>query len=145
MTQRDYQGRTDLRKAALKRLGDAKVLLASSEPHGQGAMYLAGYAVECKVKAIAMEIHDCWTLEELAARWRVDEREVFTHGLECLVRRLPLYERLTRSSVWRAFAGRVNRWRPSWRYSPRNVDARSAQTFVEAVESVLHWLEANRG
>lgn len=145
MGRRDYQGRTDLRKAARKRLGDAKELLQSKEPHGQGAMYLAGYAVECKLKAIAMEIHGCWTLQELAKNWDVDERDVFTHGLECLIQRLPFHIRFTRSRVWRLFAGQVNRWKPSWRYSPRRIDKKEAGSFIDAVECVLKWLEANRG
>ena len=69
MVRRDFQGRTDLHKAGLKRLGDAKALLRKGRARGRGAMYLAGYAVECKLKAIAMEIYDCWTLEQLARRW----------------------------------------------------------------------------
>jgi len=56
-----YQGITQQRKAALKRLRDAEFLLAVEEtvtwrrskgPHARGAMYLAGYAVECKLKLV---------------------------------------------------------------------------------------------
>ena len=58
MTRRKHSGRTDLRKAALKRKADAWALLTAKGPangrHARGAGYLGGYAIECKLKAIAM-------------------------------------------------------------------------------------------
>ncbi len=111
-------------------------------------MYIAGYAVECKLKAIAMEIHRCLTLEDLAKKWKVDDRDVFTHGLECFAKRLPLYNRFRKSEVWGDFAGKVNQWRPSWRYKPGEADANMierAKAFLEAVRRVHKWLEANKG
>jgi HEPN domain-containing protein len=142
---RDHHGRTDLRRAALKRLNDAKALLRVGKPHARGAAYLAGYAIECKLKAIAMEVFGCWTLEQLARRLRVTERDVYTHGLEALLRALPLYATLRRSQLWRSdFAGRVNQWRVSWRYDPHDADLEWARSFLEAAERVYNWLEANR-
>ena len=41
--------RTDLQQPALTRLAEAKALLAAGFP--AGAYYLAGYAVECALKA----------------------------------------------------------------------------------------------
>ena len=169
MGEHESNGLTALRKAASKRMGDAEALLWMRTPraqdpqslrrvrkrrsaiavdsaHGRGAMYLAGYAVECMLKAIAMEIHDCWTLDALAAKWGVDERVVYTHGLECFFKRLPLWRRFTQSgSVWHDFASQVNTWRPSWRYRPDHVPIRKAERFVEAVRSVLNWLSMNKG
>jgi len=107
-------------------------------------MYLAGYAVECKLKAIALEIFDCWTLEALASKWAVDEREVYTHGLETLASKLPLYGTLTASTVWRDFAGTVNQWKPAWRYNPRNPRREKAERFLESVSRVYQWLDSNR-
>jgi hypothetical protein len=145
---REHQGITELRKAAFRRLRDAEALLRAGGEHAHCAMYVAGYAVECKLKAIAMEVHNCVTLEELARRWQVDEREVFTHGLECLARRLTLYSRFVKSGVWRDFSGQVNRWRPSWRYKPGEASVKmnqKADAFLRAVERVCKWLDANRG
>lgn len=107
-------------------------------------MYIAGYAVECKLKAIAMEVNGCRDLEELRKRWRVSEQEIYTHGLEALARRLPLYTRFRRSTAWRSFAAQVNRWRPSWRYDPHDHLNSSAAQFIDAVRDVYNWLEANR-
>lgn len=148
MSHAEHHGRSDQRRAAARRLADAKALLRSAGLHRRGAMYLAGYAVECKLKAIAMESVNVWTLADLARRWRVDDREVYQHGLEALVKRLPLYHRLQRSVVWRDFASHVNRWRPSWRYNPsepvKNDRRDEAEDFMDAVERVYRWLESNQ-
>ena len=143
MTRADYSGRTDQRKAAIRRLADAKKLVSAGTPHRRGGVYLAGYAVECKLKAIAMEVFGCWTLTELAVKWAVDEREVYAHGLEALAARLPLYGTLQRSPVWRDFATYVNRWKPSWRYNPHEPEETYAIAFTDAVERVFKWLESN--
>ena len=128
----------------MKRLRDAEVLLERGRGHERGAMYLAGYAVECKLKAIAMEVHGCWTLEVLADAWGVDDLVVYTHGLEALAKRLPLWRNLQRSEVWRLFAGRVNAWRVSWRYKPREPRSAEAAEFLAAVKKVVRWLESNQ-
>ena len=153
MARVDYSGRTDQRKAAIRRLADAKTLVSEGAPHRQGGMYLAGYAIECRLKAIAMEVFGCWSLSELAAKWAVDDSEVYTHGLETLAARLPLYGNLQRSPVygnlqrspvWRDFANYVNRWKPSWRYNPREPKETHAAAFMNAVERVFKWLESNQ-
>jgi len=152
MSKYEFGKIADQRKAAFKRLRDAKALLGRQEGdwyqqkgrHARGAMYLAGYAVECKLKAIAMEVNRCRSLGELQARWGVTEQDVYTHGLEALARRLPLYNRLRKSSVWRDFASQVNRWRPAWRYDPQDHRNETAAAFVAAVETVYNWLESNR-
>ena len=153
MSQREFSKVTDQRKAAFKRLRDAKKLLDYQEAvdwrqtkgkHARGAMYLAGYAIECKLKAIAMEVNRCRTLQELQAKWAVDERDVFAHGLESLIKRLPVYERFTNSSVWKPFTAQVNRWRPSWRYDPDDYPNGNAAEFVQAVQMVYDWLENNQ-
>ena len=143
---REYQGRTELRKAAARRLRDAEKLLDAGGLHTHCAAYVAGYAIKCKLKAIAMEVFDVWTLSDLVKKWNVDDRDVFTHGLECFAKRLPLYSRFQQSAVWKDFTGQVNRWRPSWRYMPGNPkDEYRDRSFLEAVKRVYQWLEANRG
>jgi hypothetical protein len=144
MGRKESQGWTDIRKSGLKRLSDAEALLENKTPHGQGAKYLAGYAVECKLKAIAMEIYGCWKLEDLAKKLEIDDRDIFSHGLEALATILPIYDRLRKSHVWKDFA-KVNEWRPSWRYSQQEIPNEKAKVFVDAVKRVRNWLEANKG
>ena len=144
MTPVPDHGRTDLRKAAWRRLRDAQALLHAGEAHTRAAMYLGGYVVECKLKAIGLEIYNCWTLDELASKWQVPDHEVYTHGLEAFARRLPLYNRLTWSGVWLDFSGTLNQWRPSWRYNPRVVSITTASAFLDSVQRVYHWLDSNK-
>jgi hypothetical protein len=108
---------------------------------------MGGYAVECRLKAIAMEIYGCWTLRELSERLDVTENDVFQHGLEALLGKMPkgLQDNMKADrSVWRAFTGQVNRWKVSWRYAPRPLTGEEAQTFLYAVDTVFDWLDANR-
>lgn len=114
MSHREHSGRTDQAKAALKRKSDAHALLDPGDgAHGRRAAYLAGYAIECKLRAIAMEAAGVWTLDQLAEKWKVDERQVYEHGLEVFAKRFGLYDKLCKSHVGRDFAGQVNQWRPS--------------------------------
>ena len=144
MARSDFSGRTEIRKAAAKRLADARALLQAGEGHRRGAMYLAGYAVECKLKAIGMEVENCWTLRELADHWDVDWDRVFTHDLERFAKQLSLWNRLKAGTVWRHFAGEVNQWNPAWRYNPHEPAADKAEAFLEAVVLVMQWLDSNR-
>lgn len=150
MSRKDFQGWTSLRKAGFRRLQDAQALLDSDQPaeRAQCAKYLAGYAVECKLKAIAMEIFRCSTLEKLAVKLNLSESDIFSHNLEKLAKTMPsLYNRLMQSEVRRTFAS-VNRWSPSWRYDPGVVNDQQhdfAVSFVHDVRNVYNWLEANRG
>jgi len=145
VTRRTHNGRTELRKAALKRLRDARALLRAGKDHARGAGYLGGYAVECKLKAIALEVYDCWHLDELARKWKVDDRQVYTHGLEAILRHLPVYRKFRASSIWASdFASQVNQWRVHWRYDPHDWSVGRAEAFLESVERVYNWLETNR-
>jgi hypothetical protein len=145
----DFHGISDQRRAAFKRLRDAEALYAvkltrQSERlrgfHARGAMYLAGYAVECKLKAIAMEVYRCRTLAQLAEKLKIDEQEVYTHGLEGLAKRLPMWPNLRRGKIWEDFS-KVVLWRPSWRYDPEDWMNLKAATFLRAVRNVYDWLE----
>ena len=149
---RIFDGVTEQRRAAFKRLADAEALLAEEKSerwrcekglHARGAMYLAGYAIECKLKAIAMELHRCRTLAMLAKKWGVDDRDVYTHGLEALGQRLPFWTNLLRSSVRDDFLGQVRLWRPSWRYDPQDWLNSKALAFTRSVRRVYHWLDNN--
>jgi hypothetical protein len=140
-------GVSDLRKAALKRKADAWALWRAEGNHARGAAYLGGYAIECKLKAIAMERYGCRTLGQLAARLALPEAEVYVHSLEVLAGLVsPRFrERFRQSPVWRLFAGWVNRWRVDWRYDPYDWTREDAKRFLDAVERVYEWLDSNKG
>ncbi|MFQ5492463.1 MAG: hypothetical protein ACE5GE_17275, partial [Phycisphaerae bacterium] len=131
--------------AALKRKADAWALLTEGgEGHSRGAIYLGGYAIECKLKALAMERYHCSTLKDLEEKRSLPYGELHTHGLIALLRHLQLYDKLRRSEVGRDFANYVGRWTPHWRYNPRNWPEAKARAFLEAVDRVYVWLDNNR-
>lgn len=151
MSRKLHQGISELTKAALHRKLDAWRLLrndGNGTPevrHGRGAAYLSGYSIECKLKATAMAFYACRTLDELIHRIGVDDRAVYTHGLEALWGLMPaLWRRFQASEAYEHFR-RVNAWRPSWRYNPKLMSGEEAVKFLEAVERVYEWLENNRG
>jgi len=136
-----------MRRAAIKRKADAWRLLSTCESqHARAAGYLGGYAIECKLKAIAMEIHECFTLADLALKRKVHRQDVYTHGLEVFAKRLTptLWKRLLQSDVSGDFRAQVNRWRTAWRYSPKDWTCGQAESFLRAVDRVYQWLESNR-
>src|SRR4051794_24734799 len=80
-----HQGRTEQFKASVARLEDAEALRDAKR--WRGAMYLAGYGLECRLKAILMENYHVETLEELnkALKRRYPEfKESATHDLRLL-------------------------------------------------------------
>ena len=143
MAKLDFDGVSEQRVAGIKRLADSRALLAAGAAHARGAMYLGGYAVECRIKATLMLTHGVLTLPLLAGRLGVDDRDVMTHGLEALLRKSPAFARFQTGPAWVDFATLVNRWRPSWRYDPRDAKPAEAERFLTAVERVVAWLEAN--
>jgi len=140
-----YGGVTEQAKASRHRLDDAHVLLTT---RFRGSMYLAGYAVECLLKAKLMRACGCRTLADLEKRMR--ERgelsantTIFSHQLEVLLGLTGGTDRLrSATEIWHQFV-KVNRWTPAWRYSPDLSNHEDADSFFRAVKDVLHWIEFN--
>jgi HEPN domain-containing protein len=144
MARRPHSGVTDQRKAGIHRLEDAQVLFQNGR--WRGAMYLAGYAVECRIKYKLMRRWNCFNLLELERRFA--ERGIaeapFTHNLEILLRAANATDRLKQNErVWQKFTHVVNFWEPAWRYSSNPASERAAREFLEAVEMTVRWIENN--
>ena len=139
-------GVSELGKAGKHRLDDAWSLI--NAVRWRGAMYLAGYSVECLLKTKLMRMLDCRHLreleEELIRRKALPTRTtVFTHQLEVLLRLTNAFDRLRQSEDhWRLF-NRVNRWVPAWRYTADLSNKDDANDFLEAVKKVSLWIEHN--
>lgn len=147
MNLRDQHGGvSEIGKAAGHRLTDAQVLLSNGR--WRAAMYMAGYAVECRLKAKLMRKYGCDHLRELGAelarRGKLDAaNDVYTHSLELLAHltdRLPVLRGDV--GLWKLFAT-VNRWVPAWRYAAGQSDMDEAADFVEAAGELLRWVDHN--
>ena len=146
MMQDLFYGVSEQGKAGRHRLDDARALLDASR--WRGAMYMAGYSVECLLKTKLMRIFNCRHLgeleEELQNKGILAARStVFTHQLELLLRLTNAIDRLRRNEEqWRMF-NLVNRWVPAWRYTADQSNSEDAKDFLSAIENILHWIENN--
>lgn len=141
-----HDGVSELAGASRQRLADAKVLLNASR--WRGAMYMAGYAVECLLKTRLMHIYDCKNLRELEDLLRQRSilpvnRTVFTHQLEDLLRLTPGYNRLMRNREMLPLFNKVNQWTPNWRYTSKSTNRREAIEFMTSIESFMQWIDNN--
>jgi HEPN domain-containing protein len=132
--------RSDLQQLARLRLREAKALNRAGL-HA-GAYYLAGYAVECALKAcIAKRVrrHDFPDKATVQASW--------THSLQDLVKaaelKAPLDSEVAANSQFAANWATVSQWRESVRYDT-GVAPNFASDIISAISSratgVLPWI-----
>jgi len=127
-------------------MDDARALFQARR--WRGAMYMAGYSIECRLKAKLMRMFDCRHLRELEEELRrrgtlPADATVFSHQLEILLRLTQALDRLRRNEpIWRSF-NIVNRWVPGWRYSADLSKREDAEDFLEAIDKVAHWIDNN--
>ena len=132
-----FIGVTEQSKAGIHRREDAHALLGATR--WRGAMYLAGYSVECLLKAKLMRMYGCGNLRELEEELQrrgllAVHATIFTHQLEILFRLANGLDRLRRNAqLWPVF-NIVNLWIPAWRYNPDLSNHEDARDYLSAVE-----------
>ena len=133
VTRREFQKLADLR------VQEAAVLLHNREM--QGAYYLAGYAIECALKAcIAKETkrHDFPPKPE-------DVRDVYTHDLKKLLRLAGLDKQLENDMQGNpALAinwGVVKDWDEKSRYVVSGLNGKDMHRAVTGPDGVLTWIK----
>jgi hypothetical protein len=122
-------------RAAQQRFDDALLLLEMERT--PAAVYLAGYSVECILKALI-----------LSAVPRVQEAEILGMFRGA---RAHDYEWLMHLYTEKGGAGmpphvvthfvRVNSWSTDMRYAPGTVVAREAHAFVDAAAAIITWAD----
>lgn len=120
---------TLFREVARVRLEDAGVLLAQRRQGG--AVYLAGYAVECLLK---------WAITE-----RLEEAylpaEFETHDLDELLTAAGLHNSIKQDrQLWAAYSSLSESWGPELRYlakAPKQIDA---ERLYREIEQVYSWI-----
>ena len=141
-TRMHSQGKTDLIKAGIHRLRDAWQLLEAGRL--RGAMYLAGYAVECKLKARLLDQHKVATLAELE---RVLQRKIkrriglYVHHLNALGSLLVGWNRLSGFPAFQRCWSVALSWSVGWRYAREHVLAPEARAFLSSIEECLRWID----
>lgn len=111
-------------------------------------MYLAGYSIECVLKAKLMRKFSCRHLSALEVELQrkgllSSHQTVFSHQLERLLRLTGRMNALRQEAdLWRSF-NIANRWVPAWRYNTNLSSEEDAFDYLEAVTSVNQWIENN--
>ena len=155
----------EYRRAADYRLADARELMETptreshrsdaKQRHLRGAMYLAGYAVECLLKAYLIQHMSEQTLvaamESLNKRRKRQgqspvrniARTAAGHEIAYLSQLTDLQTAYVTYDVklW----GRLGAWRSAWRYETERVLLPDAQEFLEDVEAAVNWLQPKIG
>jgi hypothetical protein len=133
VTRRQFQKLADLRAQ------DAAALVKSRRL--QAAYYLAGYAVECALKAcIAKETKR----HEFPPKWRYVQ-SLYTHELENLLRLAGLEKSLDVDSQTNATLaanwGVVKQWREESRYILSGLKGKDICTALTGPDGVLTWIK----
>jgi hypothetical protein len=141
-----FSGRTEQLKASIHRWDDANALFRGRR--WRGAMYIAGYAMECLLKALLMKRFDVDNLDDLErvlkqrGKLRADAT-IYDHRIELYVQAADQMGRLRNDqSAFRDFV-KANAWLPSWRYDPDLSNSGDARDFLNAVDSMLDWFRAH--
>jgi hypothetical protein len=109
---------------------------------------MAGYGVECLLKARLMKKYRCRTLQELEEVLRSrkllpEKLTIFTHQLSLLLGLTGATELLRRDRhMWPQFV-LVNTWLPAWRYNPDLGNRADAEDYLSAVATIVRWVENN--
>jgi hypothetical protein len=146
MARKRYSGVSEQIKASRHRLEDAEALFAAER--WRGAMYLAGYALECLLKAKLMQRFQCRKLEvleeELHKRKLLPKsRSVFTHELESLLQLLGVVDRLKQDPAMFRRYKYANLWAPAWCYNAAPTLPEDAEVFLDAVRELRTWIMHN--
>ncbi len=122
-------------RCAFQRYEDAQVLLRAD--HATGAVYLAGYGIECILKALV--------LSDLVPAIRMQMLHSFrgtrAHDYEWLrTRYLENGGARFPREITAAFT-LVNDWSTDMRYLPRTLKAEEAAGFLDVAERIIHWID----
>lgn len=159
----------EYRSAANQRLADAHELMESPTRdakrsdvgyrHYRGAMYLAGYAIECLLKAYLIDHNSVPTPDKPNLSGAMDRINILRQkdGL------LPAKD-ITRSATGHDISyllsltnldeiagydkklwGSVGTWDTSWRYESSMIRAVAAKEFMADVDAVVKWLKPKIG
>lgn len=140
-------------RAVAERFADGKCLLDSGDAErANGAIYMAGFVIECLLKALLLERHPNLLGKVDPARLSSSDREVYgllySHELEDMAGFLPEIKKKldgikTKSgqALWRMFVTICEEWTVFARYSPQNAKVEQAAEYLEAVKEVKKWLK----
>jgi hypothetical protein len=122
-------------RAAKQRLDDAQLLLRAERR--TGAVYLAGYTVECFLKALILATVAPGLRQRLVREFRGTR----AHNIEWLG---ALYRRHVRIAIPRPITrhlSRVGSWSTDLRYATGTLKSRETEEFMDSVIAISSWAD----
>ncbi len=119
-------------RAAEQRLQEVQFLLRHD--YTTASVYLAGYAVECILKALILASEP----ETRHAETMKSFRGVHGHDFDWLRKQL-LQRRVSLPATITTALTDVSRWTTNLRYDPTIQTRRDADTFLTATEEIIRW------
>lgn len=123
-------------RAAFQRFEDAEILLRNERR--TGAFYLAGYGVECIMKALILSVAPVKDVPRVAKRLTHGRK---AHRIEWLKRQ---YVERTRSSMPARLSphlSRLNSWNTDLRYETRLMRVKETEVFLDSAREIIHWAD----
>jgi HEPN domain-containing protein len=121
-------------QVAFQRFEDAQILLRNART--TGAVYLAGYAVECILKVLLLESVPISRRRHVVASFRGTK----AHDFEWIRNELRSRNVLLPGEIGRALAT-VRTWSVDLRYVAANWAQADAQAFLTAANRIVKWVE----
>jgi HEPN domain-containing protein len=125
----------DFQRAALQRLTTAEFLLENR--YNLDAMYLAGYTIECTLKALILDRTDqvskAETLRKISSGKKMHKSDLLGGLLKDLGCPIPLHlvKKLRRST-----------WSTALRYEVGRSDTGETRAFLKTAKAIYNWVES---
>lgn len=138
-----------LRTVADRRMDDATALRDTRRnARANGAMYLGGFVVECRLKARLLEKHP-WLQSspprKPSAEQQLLRRLLYSHELDAILARLPeIPERMARLGAPHLRGTLLSicaEWSIYARYSPQSTTIEAASQFLNQIKELRPWLD----
>jgi len=123
-------------RAALRRLDDA-ILILHQLDRPAAATYLAGYSVECALKAMMLDRTSKQKQSDMALKLKKHYR----HNLITLSEDVRRKGQPPLSISQKLSLVCESEWSPEQRYDPGPGDRKDAEVFLDAVTLVVQWVE----
>lgn len=122
-------------RAAKERFEDAEFLLNMKRT--TGAVYLAGYSVECMIKALILSVVPRAREDEISAMFRGRQ----AHDFRWLMRLYRQHGGTAMPNDLHPQWNLVARWSTDLRYSPQTIGLRRAKAFLDSATKIIKWAD----
>jgi HEPN domain-containing protein len=122
-------------RCAKQRYEEAEILLEAGHP--TGAVYLAGYGIECMLKALVLSAVPPGQVDLVLRGFRGNR----AHEYEWLRGEYRVRSQASFPKHINQCFSRVDTWSTDLRYEPGNLRMRDAEVFMETARELIRWID----